>query len=76
MTSPICLAFSLYSSEDGSTIVGSIDMALAWLGVQCVATPREDGLAGREIVRRFDLGMRRESFKAPREALKVDIVFV
>lgn len=50
-------------------------MALAWLGGQYDAMPREPSRTGRGV-RREDLGMRRESFNASREALKVDIVVV
>jgi hypothetical protein len=34
MTSPIDFAFSLYSSEEVSMVVGSTDIALAWFGGQ------------------------------------------
>ncbi len=46
ITSPICLAFSLYSSEDGSTTEGKPDIAWAWCGGQCVAIPRNANLTG------------------------------
>lgn len=48
-------------------------MALAWLGVQCDAMPLDRTARGN--VRREDLGMRRESFNASREARNADIVF-
>ena len=76
MTSPICLAFSLYSSDDGSTIVGSTDIALAWCGGQCVAMPLEAVRTGRKAGCQHGLEMHFESFRAPRDALNVAIVSI
>ena len=56
-------------------IVGRTDIALAWLGRVCVATLREAIRRGR-FRGDCDLVMLRESRKAPREARKVDIVYL
>lgn len=42
MTSPICLSFSLNSSDEVSTFVGKRVMAAAWCGGVRLATPRRE----------------------------------
>ena len=56
-------------------IVGRTDMAFAWLGRACVAMLREAIRRGR-FRGNCDLVMLRGSRKAPREARKVNIVYV
>ena len=74
MISRICRSFSLYSSDDGSTIVGIVFIVLACEGVQWVATFRLAARIAKGVVLAVEEGMRLESLRAPREALNVDIV--
>lgn len=74
--SPICLAFSLYSSEDGSIIEGKTDIALAWCGGQCVAMPRNASLTGRVAAWQFLVVRHFESLRAVREVRIVAILLI
>ena len=55
-------------------MVGRMDTALAWCGVQWVAICRERLLEGRAVDRRQGFFMLLESLKASREARSADMV--
>jgi hypothetical protein len=66
----------LYSSDDGSTIDGRTDIALAWCGAQCVAMPRMAAPTGWEEGWQRGLDAHLDSLKAALEALIVAILWV